>query len=138
MKHCRCGHSPILHASKRYACVIRFNRWPMRGMRGETVANRSCDCQRYREARWLDDHSPWRHLAVRLWWRTPERLAYWIINHWPIPGRCWCDLFDSVEPIRDRRKREDYTRAFSCLCDAPLPTDAGVPDGRCYCPTPNT
>lgn len=30
--------------------------------------------------------------------------------------------------------RPDYLGQWSCLCDFPLPTDAGVPmRGRCYC-----
>lgn len=136
MKHCRCGHAPLLHASKRYACVIRLNRYPMTGLRSETPDRRTCDCQRYREARWIDEHSPARHLAVRLWWSLPPKVAFWIIDHWPLPHRCWCDLWSSFEPISDPTRQQDYRGAFSCLCDAPLPTDAGRPTGNCYCPFP--
>lgn len=129
--HCRCGHSPTLHASGRYACILRYS-WPYLSDCSLRVA-RSCPCRRYRPARWLDDHRLWRHIAVRAWWLTPERVAYWVINHWPA-GRCWCDLYGSVEPIRDPRIRAEYSGRYACLCDAPLPTDAGVPDGHCYCP----
>lgn len=133
---CRCGHLRELHASSRYACIRRFEYRPGNHLSHRADDPRHCDCDRFRRARWLDQHSPWRHLAVRAWWATPRRLALWIINHWPIPGRCWCDLWSSYEPIEDPRRQYEYRGRWQCLCDAPLPIDAGVPDGRCYCPTP--
>lgn len=140
MKVCRCGHNRNLHTPGGFACIMRWDTYrAMRlGYGAETlhprIATSGCACVKFRRARWIEEHSPWRHVAVRLWWATPPKIALWIIDHWPIPGRCWCDLWSSYEPIHDPIRQRDYQGQYSCLCDAPLPTDAGVPDGHCYCP----
>ena len=127
---CRCGHYETLHLSSRYACALYWDRSRNGADPSRADLNR-CHCRRFRPARWTDEHSPWRHVAVRLWWSLPASAAWWVIDHWPIPGRCWCDLVDSVMPIAYPERREDH----SCPCDVPLPIDAGKPSpGRCYCP----
>lgn len=131
---CRCGHSPELHAANRYACILRYNREGC----GMSVARgrQRCGCQRYREARWLELHSPIRHLAVRLWWKVPVRAAWWVIEQIrkARPDLRYCDLVESVLPIDDPSRQDDYRSAWSCLCDVMLPTDARPPSGRfCYC-----
>lgn len=129
---CRCGHSPELHASNRFACIMRYDSWPDRHMHRQR-GPRSCECSLYREARWFDLHSWWRHAAVRLWWSLPTKHRWWIVDHWPIKGRCTCDLCDSVLKA-EPEWRADYLGQWTCLCDFPLPIDAGVPmRGRCYC-----
>lgn len=93
---CSCGHLPELHASNRFACIMRYDPWPDRRHMHREFGPRSCECTLYREARWLDLHSWWRHAAVRLWWSLSTKLRWWIVDHWPIKGRCTCDLCDSV------------------------------------------
>lgn len=129
---CRCGHYRHLHLSDRYACALRMDldrRW-WRIYQHSARLDR-CPCQHFRLARWRDEHDLWRHVAAPLWLALPARAAWWVIDHWPIPGRCHCDLVEAVLPIEDPERRYDY----ACGCDVPLPTDAGKPrPGWCYCP----
>lgn len=135
---CRCGHSRHLHYSSRYACGLRYN-WTRFPARLDTHRARpdSCPCMRYQPARWIDEHSLWRHLTVRLWWALSDDQRYALCGLYDRitrERRCWCDIVDAaLQATADRRT--DYRGAWTCECDAPLPWDAGKPvPGRCYCP----
>lgn len=91
-------------------------------------------CEKPRLSFWWDRHFLWRHLAGRAWLALPEKARWkvvgWIYDHQP--NLCWCDLVDAAYIAH---KRDDFTDPHGCACDIPLPFDARIPSGNCYCPT---
>lgn len=137
---CRCGHLPFLHYSQRYACGLGYDwrNWTEDGPRFD--AHRAqphlCDCQRFRPARWTDQHSPWRHLVVRLWWALSDDQRYTLCNLYDRLTRerlCWCDIIDAALHATEDRRSDYQGGEWGCACDAPLPWDAGKPRPGCYC-----
>ena len=95
-------------------------------------------CGQYRKASrlrlWHMDHSLWRHVAGSVWLALPSKARWRIVGWMHRPGVCWCDLVDAA--MADT-KRADYRKPYGCLCNVPLPTDAGPPrPGECYCDPP--
>lgn len=93
-------------------------------------------CGNYRKASrlrlWHRDHLLRRHVAGWVWLHVPSKWRWRIVGWFNRDGVCWCDLVDAAHG--PDAKREDYKRPYGCLCDVPLPTDAGAPrPGWCYC-----
>ena len=135
---CRCGHYRELHYSGRYACQLRYE-WSLdRRPRLDSYRGRpdSCasNCTRFRPARWIDEHSPWRHVIVPLWWALPARVRWRACEAFDRLTKerlCWCNMVDSALRA-DPDYREDYSGDWGCPCSFPMPWDAGTPY-RCYC-----
>lgn len=98
-------------------------------------------CGDYRKASrlrlWWREHYKWRHIVGWVWLHLTPKMRWWIVDRYykRYPGLCWCDLVDSA--YKPEQMPEDFRRPHGCLCDVPLPTDAGVArPGDCYCMPP--
>jgi hypothetical protein len=106
-------------------------------------------CEKPRLSFWWNRHSLARHVSAWAWIHTlPSRLRWAILRRVASERRDWCELVDSAL-YADRWEDEDhgYSKSFGygrdyrgeygCLCDFPMPWDAGPSrPGHCYCPTP--
>jgi hypothetical protein len=86
---------------------------------------------------WWDEHSAIHHVLAWAWIHVLPSRARWSIAQWYADhrGRCWCCVYDSVHRADEWADwRGDYEDP-GCLCDFPMPWDAGPPrPGYCYCP----
>ena len=93
-------------------------------------------CGNYRKGSrlrlWRMDHLLRRHVAGWLWLRVPLKWRLRVIERLHRPDICWCDLVGAA--YGPENFKTDYRSPYGCLCDVPLPTDAGPPQpGKCYC-----
>jgi len=105
-------------------------------------------CTKPRLSFWWDRHSLHRHILAWLWIHALTSSLRWrIAAHYNDNAKrdlCWCDVAHSLTEAdqwgdvdhgtyTSRGTRHDY-QGEGCLCDFPLPTDAGAPQpGWCYC-----
>ena len=131
---CRCGHYRYLHLATRYACRRRHHAttsdpYGMNRDHVVSVLTSGCDCQRFRKARWTDEHSTLRYVSAWLWYHLPTKLAIWACDRlWPKADPCRLVECWMPDTYADRR------RNWYCLCDAVVPWEVEPPrPGWCYC-----
>lgn len=90
-------------------------------------------CKKPRHSFFWDEHFLWRHVVGRVWLTIPESWRWKYVNWYDErKGETvdWCQL---VNCAYLDIKKDDY----ECMCDVPLPWDAGAPRyGWCYCTPP--
>jgi hypothetical protein len=96
-------------------------------------------CKGYRHSWWWNRHRLTKHVAVWAWihlmrpswrWSVCARMSE-VGGGW----RDWCRIIDSALYADDWTwRRGDYSGAWGCLCDFPMPWETGARDYRgCYC-----
>ena len=93
-------------------------------------------CEKSRRSYWWDEHLIRRHVAAWLWIHAiPSRLRWRIIERIASDRRDWCELVDTaLRADQWGDWKDDYSGEWGCLCDFPLPWDAGpIRPGWCYC-----
>ena len=94
-------------------------------------------CEKSRRSYWWDEHYLHRHAGAWLWIHAvPSRLRWRILERIASDRRDWCELADSALQADqwDEFYRNDYRGDMGCLCDFPMPWDAGPSrPGWCYC-----
>lgn len=89
-------------------------------------------CANPRLSFWWDRHSIRRHILGGVWLSLSDRHRFTLAARYSDrhPDAHWCELVDAAY-LDD--KRGDFGGEWGCLCDVPVPTDAGPTRPDCYC-----